>query len=46
MVTVPGAQSGAAGRGQAARRRLQASQQAGWGTHAEACSDATAVPRE
>jgi hypothetical protein len=30
---------GAAERGQAARRRLQASQQAGWGTHAEAWSD-------
>ena len=30
--------SGAAERGQAVRRRLQASQQAGWGTHAEAWS--------
>jgi hypothetical protein len=29
---------GAVGRGQAVRRRLQASQQAGWGTHAEAWS--------
>src|ERR1700741_2546118 len=35
---------GAAERGQAARRRLQASQQAGWGTHAEAWSMATAGP--
>src|SRR5262249_23015539 len=31
-------EGGAAERGQAVRRRLQASQQAGWGTHAEAWS--------
>ena len=38
--SIPGStQGGAAERGQAARRRLQASQQAGWGTHAEAWSD-------